>query len=286
MTTEIAACVILYNPKKEDVKNISTYANKVDKLYIFDNTETNSNSDYFKNYNNIEYIWDGENKGLAIRLNQACKQAIADGYSFLLTMDQDSSFLENSLEQYYFNIKHFKNKETVATYGLEYNSKAIENCESDFSEEEHLITSASILNLNLYPEIGGFDENLFIDGVDIDYCYAALTKGYKNIKFGKIYFNHTLGEPSRVSTIYTLHLFKKNKTIHSTIRIYYMYRNILYLEKKYQNILPDVIRVAVHSYMHHIKKCIKYSPEFFTVLKYKRKAIKDFKNNQMGKIKL
>ena len=139
------------------------------------------------------------------------------------------------------------------------------------------------MNLKLYSEIGGFDENLFIDGVDIDYCYAALSKGYKNIKFGRNHFNHSLGEPVRRGTIYTLFLFKKNKTIHSPLRIYYMYRNMLYLEQKHKATLPDTVTKLVKNYKHHIKKSIKYSTNIFTVLRFKRRAIKDFKTNKMGK---
>jgi hypothetical protein len=34
----IAACVLLYHPKENDLKNILSYLSKVDKLYIYDNT--------------------------------------------------------------------------------------------------------------------------------------------------------------------------------------------------------------------------------------------------------
>jgi len=45
------------------------------------------------------------------------------------------------------------------------------------------------MNLKAFSIIGGFDENLFIDGVDIDYCYAAMTKGFNNIIFKTIILN-------------------------------------------------------------------------------------------------
>ena len=91
---KIAACVILYHPKEKDLQNLSTYLSKVDKLYIYDNTENVSTGTDLKNDPKIVYFSDYENKGIAARLNQACEQAILDGYDLLLTMDQDSSFLE------------------------------------------------------------------------------------------------------------------------------------------------------------------------------------------------
>ena len=280
-----AACVILYNPTDDNIKNIDTYLSKVSELYVYDNTETKSNENLFKDYPNVHYYWDGENMGISFRLNQACERAIKSKFDYLLTMDQDSSFLEENIDKYFRDILSFPEKEKVAVYGLEYILNNINDSTPNYLEVDHLITSASVLNLKLHNEIGGFDENFFIDGVDIDYCYSALTKGFKNIKFGKICFNHSLGSFAIRGSIFSLYLFKKKMSIHSSLRIYYMYRNMLYIEKKHKRRLPNLINKFVKNQKYHINKNIKYSHEFFTVLKFKRKAILDFKNNQMGKFK-
>lgn len=284
MKNNFAACVILYNPKKEDIANILTYVNKVKKVYVFDNTEGKSNEILFQNFENVSYFWDNENKGIAIRLNEGCKKAIPDNFEYLLTMDQDSSFIEENIDQYFNAILNFEEKEKVAVYGLEYAANDISDTTPEYNEVDHLITSASIVNLKLYHEIGGFDENLFIDGVDIEYCYSALSKGFKNIKFGRIFFNHTLGIRTKRGSVFTLYLFKKYVSVHSSLRVYYMHRNMLYIKNKYGKLLPEIIHKFVKNQKHHISKNIKYSNEFFTVLKYKRKAFDDYKNNKMGKI--
>jgi rhamnosyltransferase len=284
MKNNFAACVILYNPKKEDIANILTYVNKVKKVYVFDNTEGKSNENLFLNFENVSYFWDNENKGIATRLNEACKKAIADNFNYLLTMDQDSSFLEENIYQYFNDILNFKENEKVAIYGLEYSKNDINDTTENHIEVDHLITSASVMNLKVYNEIGGFDENLFIDGVDIDYCYSALTKGFKNIKFARNFFNHSLGVRTRRGSIFTLYLYKKNVSVHSSLRVYYMHRNMLYIKNKYEKVIPDLIKKFVKNQKHHISKNIKYSNEFFTILKYKRKALEDYKNNKMGKL--
>jgi rhamnosyltransferase len=199
-------------------------------------------------------------------------------------MDQDSSFIEENIDQYFNAILNFKEKEKVAVYGLEYAANDINDTTPEYNEVDHLITSASIVNLKLYHKIGGFDENLFIDGVDIEYCYSALSKGFKNIKFGRIFFNHTLGIRTKRGSVFTLYLFKKYVSVHSSLRVYYMHRNMLYIKNKYGKLLPEIIHKFVKNQKHHISKNIKYSNEFFTVLKYKRKAFDDYKNNKMGKI--
>lgn len=285
MKNNFAACVILYNPKKEDIANVLTYVNKVKKVYVFDNTEGKSNENLFQDFENVSYFWDNDNKGIAIRLNEGCKKAIDDNFDYLLTMDQDSSFLEENIDQYFNDILNFKENEKVAVYGLEYAANDINDTTTpEYNEVDHLITSASTVNLKLYHEIGGFDENLFIDGVDIEYCYSALSKGFKNIKFGRIFFNHTLGIRTKRGSVFTLYLFKKHVAVHSSLRIYYMNRNMLYIKNKYGKLLPEIIHKFVKNQKHHISKNIKYSNEFFTVLKYKRKAFDDYKNNKMGKI--
>lgn len=284
MKNNFAACVILYNPKKEDIANILTYVNKVKKVYIFENTEGKSNENLFQNFENVSYFWNNDNKGIAIRLNEACKKAISDDFDYLLTMDQDSSFIEENIDQYFNAILNFKEKEKAAVYGLEYTENDINDRTPEYIEVDHLITSASIINLKLFNEIGGFDENLFIDGVDIEYCYSALSKGFKNIKFGRIFFNHTLGIRTKRGSVFTLYLFKKYVSVHSSLRVYYMHRNMLYIKNKYGKLLPEIIYKFVKNQSYHISKNIKYSNELFTVLKYKRKAFDDYKNNKMGKI--
>jgi rhamnosyltransferase len=283
MKNHFAACVILYNPSEDDFKNIDTYIDKVSKLYIYDNTETKSNESIFKNYQNVHYFWNAENKGLSICLNQACEKALNDNFNYLLTMDQDSSFLEENIDQFFSDILSFPDKEKVAVYGLEYDKDYKSLGKVIFNKKDHLITSASVINLKLFNEIGGFDVNLFIDGVDIDYCYAAMTKGFYNIQFKNNYFKHSLGEPVRKGSVTSFYLIKKNVRIHSPIRVYYIKRNMLYLEEKYGTIFPKFIKEQAHIYKRHLKRCIKYSDDIFKVLEYRKKAINDFKNKKMGK---
>jgi rhamnosyltransferase len=284
----IAACVILYHPKENDLKNILSYLSKVDKLYIYDNTENKKTVIPFENHNKIVYFSDCENKGLSIRLNQACNQAISDGYDFLMTMDQDSSFITENLNNYFNDIKNYSNKANVGIFGLEYSTEnRISNTKNIITDEVHaLITSGSVINLNHFDNVGGFDENLFIDGVDFDYCFAILKKGLKCILFKNNSINHSLGIKKKRASIKTLYLIKKEKQLHSPIRIYYIIRNMLYLEKKYGLLFPEFILERKKRYSSQIISNMLYSKNIFIILKYRLKAINDFKKNKMGKIEM
>jgi rhamnosyltransferase len=284
MKNKIAACIILYNPDVLEVtKNISTYIEHVSKLYIYDNSENKSHKDSFNNNSKIQYFSDLDNKGIAYRLNQACKTAINEGFEFLLTMDQDSFFTENNLETYIHEISTFKDINTIATFGIEYNANDL-TFDKKYIEVDHVITSGCIINLNLYNTVGGFDENLFIDYVDTDYCYNTINKGFKNIKYTSLFLNHSLGEIKKRKSLTSLYLKSKRRPIHSNIRIYYMWRNMLYMKKKYQKSFPEHIENLEKRQKKYIYRCINYSENAWEAIKMFQKAKKDFKNNKMGKI--
>src|SRR6478736_3145595 len=99
---KIATVVILFNPNKKTVENILTYVNKIEKLFVTDNSSTLSQYirfDFLQEKTVL--IHDGDNKGIAARLNQVCELAIEDGFEYLLTMDQDSYFDESAITNYF-----------------------------------------------------------------------------------------------------------------------------------------------------------------------------------------
>ena len=81
------------------LENINTYINELDRLYIFDNSE-NSNESLFNSFDEkVVYISENQNMGIAYALNQGANHAIEDGYSWLLTMDQDSRYKSKELKK-------------------------------------------------------------------------------------------------------------------------------------------------------------------------------------------
>ena len=58
---KLAGMVTLYNPTDEDIKNIDSYLNDIDVLYVIDNTEGKDNKDRLPKSKKIEYIFKNEN---------------------------------------------------------------------------------------------------------------------------------------------------------------------------------------------------------------------------------
>jgi len=282
---KIAAVVILYNSTIETITNIKSYYEAVEKIFVFDNTETESLIRHeLQTLPKIEFFHNFENEGIARRLNQACQRAIAEKFEWLLTMDQDSSFSQKVIFSY-FNCFKQHNKINVAVIGTKYGS-TIESASTkcDAKEAEDLITSGMLINLSFFEEIGGFDEALFIDYVDNDYCIRAKMAGYNIIQFSNISIVHQLGQLTNSSSIKTLFLIKKKKNIHSPLRCYYMYRNMLYLEQKFKITNKKFAQDTRRHNLARIKICMLYGRQASEIRKYIKLAKIDFENNKMGKI--
>ena len=54
---KLAGIVTLYNPTNEDIENISTYINDIDRLYVIDNTEGKNNESRLPKNDKIKYIF-------------------------------------------------------------------------------------------------------------------------------------------------------------------------------------------------------------------------------------
>lgn len=283
---KIAAAVILYNPTDSVIQNIEGYYSFVDKLYVFDNTEGEVvvKKD-LQLLEKIEYYHEFENKGIAKRLNEACEKAINEGFEWILTMDQDSTFSVEAILAYLNCFSQFGNKEEVALFGIANKRQTIavaKGCNAEQADDT--ITSGSLLNLLLFKKIGPFDEALFIDSVDREYCVRLKTLGYSIVQFTNIYLKHELGSEVFRASIKSLYTVKKRKLIHSPLRSYYIYRNILYLEKKYKNVNETYIRKVKKDVIDELKNCFFYGRNMKLYLKYIIKAKSDFKKGRMGKI--
>ncbi|MFT4202968.1 MAG: glycosyltransferase [Chitinophagaceae bacterium] len=278
----VAGMVILYNPDWAEVcGNIKSYLPYLRQLYVFNNTEQTDIPlpPELSVHPQIRYFNDGVNEGIAKRLNQGCDLAIDDGYGWLLTMDQDSEFALGDLSHYYKAIESYPEKEKVAMFGVE-TDKTIVN-EENAARVLYLITSGSIINLTLYHSIGGFDENLFIDEVDLDYCYNAIVHGYNIVKFGKIVLEHQLGKSEQKRSILTGK--KTHRTFHSPERIYYIVRNNLYLRKKYGNEFRELDKKRMITTFHRIKNRFLYKKGKFHLIATIIDAYNDFRRGQMGR---
>ena len=273
----LAGIVILYYPEHNILENIASYLDELECLYVFDNSE---NPDFelvkkLKKLPHVQYISFGINKGISYALNTALR--LAKNYKFLLTMDQDSRFCEGMMQKYKRIIaEHYQEDDTVAIFSVNHeNEERADNLE--FEVVDRAITSGSIVNTDIAKRIGGFDENLFIDEVDNEFCYRARQQGYKILYFWKINLLHHLGDPVPV----TMLGMKFKVWNHSSIRKYYIIRNNIYVMKKY----PAVRGYCVDAISKIFIKTILAEDDKTNKILYMLRGVKDAFYGKMGKLK-
>lgn len=72
----------------------------------------------------------------------------------------------------------------------------------DQGEVAILVGAFMLLKRKVYQEVGGFDEDYFMYGEDIDLSYKILKKGYKNYYLGNISVLHYKGESTTKDAAY------------------------------------------------------------------------------------
>jgi rhamnosyltransferase len=281
---KVAAALIIYNPGHNLLQNMGSYYPFVDKIYVFDNSEQAAAIDWAL-YEKVEYHHDGENRGLPERLNAAAQKAIADGFGWLLTMDQDSSFSEQDMNRYLDGFYRFEKKSEVAVFGPVH-SEDLPGLKSkgEWQEADSLITSGALTSLACHQQVGGFDEALFIDAVDFEYGIRAKGAGFRLVQFTQVFMQHEVGRMVRRSSIKSLFLVKKSKSLHPPIRYYYMLRNYLYIQKKYSGKGLKQVRMIGGVVRSRIVNYLLYGRNSKELLHYVLLAYRHHKENKMGKL--
>ena len=288
MCIRVAATVILYNPDEISLLlNISSYINDVDKLYVIDNSDFSLSSkivEYFLSINHIEYINLRGNKGIAYALNYAAISAIKAGYDWLMTMDQDSKATPSMVNKLMSFVYDNRNKHLgiVAARPIFTDETVEVSLIPKYEYVDVVISSGNVINLAAYEEIGGFENKLFIDSVDTDFCLSLHLFKYKIIQLNTALFLHRLGDCKRK---YFLGFIKMTPTFHSVVRRYYITRNRYYLFDKYKYEFRDWIRREKYKNYKEFIMILLYEPNKWKKVLAIYKGWKDARKGVFGGLK-
>jgi len=242
MSSSIAAGIVVFNPQKERLEECITQLKKqVEVIYIFDNSVSSNN--YFSD---VTYMTEQRNCGIAYALNRIMEQAKNDGYKWVITMDQDSLIPDGMIGGFEKCIKEHQEIGIVCPQVIDKRRVYLQKKDSDIEEfVDFCITSASCTSIEAWERSGKFDEWLFIDLVDNDFCKRLTLSGYKILKLNKWVLDQEFGKISlksqktqtfwlSISKIFHNENFAKfsYKKYVSPLRVYYTNRNIIYVNKK------------------------------------------------------
>lgn len=93
---------------------------------------------------------------------------------------------------------------------------------------DFLISSGSLIPIQIFEKVGLMDESLFIDHVDTEWILRAKSMGYEAYGDCEARMNHSLGE-HRIEFWFGR---KRDIPIHNAFRYYYIFRNSLVLYRR------------------------------------------------------
>ena len=191
--------IVTYHPQPYIKERIDELSQKFDSIIVVDNNSSTDEHEYLKN-EKIVLIKNNTNLGIAQALNQGFEKAEELGYIWVITMDQDSRLMPQAMEVF-LNIYHsYPNKNQLAMIaGNFFIDEGIPTypCSTNgmlYSQTDTAITSGCLTNVSVWKEIGGFDNNFFIDNVDDEFCLRASLYNYKTITTNQIILDHQIGE--------------------------------------------------------------------------------------------
>lgn len=263
--TKVAGVVVLYEPESKDFENIKTYIDDIDFLIIMDNSAESNQSKIPKD-DKIEYIWNHGNIGLAPSLNIACKQAIEKQYLWILTLDQDSKFEDHMVQKLKMKLPS-ENSEYGIVTPWHQTKLDIQKPKEEIDFPLTVMTSGNFLNLTIYQKIGGFRDDFFIDGVDIEYCLRLKKNNYKIMRFNEFEMKHELGNIQYRKLLGRTYMC----TNHNYIRNYYMARNYHYIKKEYKKVAVDYCNTLV-----------KYKGIMFKIMMFEKDKYRKIRNIYRG----
>jgi len=194
----------------------------------------------------------GENMGVATAMNRGLVWAREAGFSWVVTFDQDSRPQEGMVSALWSTHEALASAAVVGPriedVGQASNAyrwvrphprwpglfQRVPSAGHDLAEVTMLVTSGSLIEIATWARLGGFDESLFIDYVDTDYCLRVNRSGRRVAVAGAAVLDHRLGE--RQSKAVLGHDFRP--THHSATRHYFIARNRIPIWRKHALAVP------------------------------------------------
>lgn len=255
MTARVLACIVAYQPHADSLSAlIERLSQDADAVLVIDNGQTLAPADpRWADHGKVVWRRPSRNLGVAGALNIAVAHAASQGFAYLHTFDQDSqppAGLTGRL------LAHALREPRVAAWGpvlvdrasgrqfasmppLRWLRRKVLLAPGERLSADHLITSGCLFPVDTLKRVGLFNEDLFIDYVDVEWSLRARRAGLALVQVGAERMPHTIGSS-------TIALLGARLAVHSPLRSYYQARNAVWLAM--QRSLPlswrlnDVVR--------------------------------------------
>ena len=231
---KLCAVVITYFPNVDETReNILRYIDDVEHVIVWENTPLAEREKHRiqlpEHQSKVSYMGADENRGIAYPLNKAIEWAGENGYTHVMTMDQDSSW--HNFKIFRQEIENCSDDRVAMFTPTIYNN--IDNRQLELVPP---ITSGAVHPISVFSSIGYFCEEYFIDAIDHEFYYRIILNSFTVRHIPSARLNHSLGYKQRRRFL----MFSMVSSNYSAFRLYHMVRNNIWMYKKYRHetVLP------------------------------------------------
>jgi rhamnosyltransferase len=294
----VSAIVVTYNPNVNSIIDlIGNLSNQVGNVIIVDNASLNY-EEFQSKLGSVYLLPLAENFGIADAQNRGIDFAKSLGSESVILFDQDSTPPKNlvitllktkslaeradikiaAIGPFYRDIRSGSYDFYVSTQNDDlkkiHYSQVIKE-ERKYAICDFIISSGSLIDIAVLDIVGGMNSSFFIDSVDIEWCYRARKSGYYTVVDSNSIMEHCIGGELKI-------IWGRELPVHPPIRIYYGFRNLLYLST-YDYISPLWKKNILFKIIFTHLLSILYFPEKMNRIKSICFAILDFLRKKSGK---
>lgn len=212
---------------------------------------------------NIIVLRNEGNLGIAVALNRGVAKAEALGFEWVITLDDDTLVSMTYVDDLCAFIQNGEQLSLGLIALSRRNGKSsVSNDIEGLIFKRNLITSGCLFKIATFQHVGGFDESLFIDLVDFDFCTKLRKTGRVIVLLNKVGMEH------RVGNARTVHLLGQEIVVynHSPFRLYYQMRNVFPFTRKHLlfdpllclYLLLDVFRLPIKALFFEQQKLARF----------------------------
>lgn len=234
--TNVCAIVVTYFPDEGLFDRLTNIVPQVSALIVVDNTPSEARLRPARlpraHDTEVLLIENSENLGVGEALNQGLRQALAWNCDWLLTLDQDSRCYSNMVKTLLnASASHTPRPAIVGSNYLDLRNGSTKVSPHGLSaciEQETVITSGSLVDVQVADKVGGFRADYFIDQLDHEFCLRLRANGYCVVMCREPVMEHSVGKDGGAWLPWLGRL-----PYHEPLRKYYIARNSLVTIKNY-----------------------------------------------------
>ena len=271
--TSISSVVVLFNPKPQNLLNLTKISELSTTLFVIDNSDVVSDLVSIQ-AKNIVYIKNDYNIGLDRALNIGIRNCLADiNCTHVALFDQDSFPGPKMFENLVSHLDICDDK-VVAVSPQILDIKNAKNTHLNKSEYvDIVITSGTLYPRIAFEKVGLMDETFFIDYIDYEWCLRAKSRDYKIVRVNNATLYHSMGDTF-------INFFGASKPLHVNYkRHYYIIRNqLIFIFRPYVPLYYKVVHFF--KLIYRIPAYIYFSDDKVVTVRLIIRAFKDYLCNR------